>query len=95
MKTYESIGIFVNITNIAKGLYQMIKESPNGACITLGMFPAELMEALNKQLKSRIPDSFYSQTAGEVIDYGKEIRQEIEHEVCCKILELAQKKTFY
>lgn len=81
-------GIKVDTDKIAIGMYAMIKEHPDGDCLRLGMFPAQLMECLEKSLKERIPDSYLDRESLEAID-GKEIRQEIEHAVCCKILEMA------
>lgn len=81
-------GINVNVDKIALGMYVMIKEHPDGDCLRFGMFPAVLMECLEKALAARIPDSFLDRESLTAID-GKEIRQEIEHAVCCKILSLA------
>lgn len=86
-------GLTINTDKIAEGLYEMIKEHPDGACMRLGMFPALIMTCLEDALKSRIPDSYLDHETLEAID-GKAIRQEVEHEICCKILSLATDEGF-
>ena len=87
MKHYNS-NISVNLNELAFNLYQLIKECPDSACITLGMFPAKIMTSFERVLKHKIPDKYLDSKTLEEVD-GKSIRQEIEHDVCCKILELA------
>lgn len=89
MKNYESIGFKINVQALAAGIYEMIKKHPDGACMTMGMFPAGIMESFEKGLKDKIPDTFYSKVAGEVINWGKDIRKDITHQVCTEILALA------
>lgn len=79
-------GIKVDVKHITEGLVEMIKTHPHGDCFRLGMFPADLMEILEKQLAEKIPDSFYSETTGEVHDNGAEIRREIVRDICIQAL---------
>ena len=81
-------GIEVAIDHIAKDLYSLIKEHPDGACLRLGMFPAPIMEAFTNGLKKRIPTD-YTIKGDDSVYKASETIQEIEHLVCCKILELA------
>lgn len=83
----------VKIDHLASGLYQMIKEHPDGACLRLGMFPNQIMECLDKALADVIPDAYIDRETLDEVD-GRQIRQDITHDVCCKILELATNEGF-
>lgn len=87
-KWQDFYGINVCVEDIADTLYEMIKEHPDGACLRLGMFPAQIMECFTNGLKERIPENYIIAGTTETAR-GKDTIQEIEHAVCCKILELA------
>lgn len=86
MRSYKHLGIDCDVVKLSAGMYELMKDRPR---LRYGMLPAEMMESFEQGLKVKIPDRFYSRTAGELVEYGKKIREEIEHEVCCEILRLA------
>lgn len=83
--------IKIDHDKIAEGLWSIIKTHPHGACISLGMLPADIMEAFEANLKRKIPDHFIDTETLTEHD-GRETRQETVHTVCCKIYALAKKK---
>lgn len=90
--TEEFYGVTVNVNKLAEGLLKLIYEHPDGACMTYGMFPSSIMEAFEKALKQKVPDCYH---LGDLIERdGEEVRRQIEHAVCCKILDLATKQGF-
>jgi hypothetical protein len=91
---YYGKGSFtIDAKGLAKGLYAMIKEHPDSACMMLGMFPANIMEAFDEGLKKAIPDDFCTGRGTghyeEFIGAGKELRSKIHRDVSAEILRLA------
>ena len=42
-------GIFtVDVDNLATGLWELIQAHPDSACMTLGMFPADIMDIFDR-----------------------------------------------
>lgn len=78
----------VDLDKLAFGLYALMRASSIGDCLRLGMFPSVIMEPFEQELKRKIPDEYLDKETLEYVN-GREIRHEIEHAVCCKILELA------
>ena len=83
----------VDVKRLAKGLYTMIQEHPDSACMMLGMFPANIMEAFDEGLKKAIPDDFCTgRGTGKYLEFpgsGRELRSKIHREVSAEILRLA------
>ena len=82
----------VDIDAIASRLLEMINEHKDGACMSLGMFPAEIMESFEGSLKRKIPDCYqWTHGDGEVTGHedGKSIRRGIRKDVCGAVLRLA------
>jgi len=73
--------IKINIEKLADGLLQMIQEHPDGACLTLGMLPAEIMECFEKNLEIKLPGDTY-----------KELRRDTVRNVTVAILRQATKQ---
>lgn len=82
--------IKVDTLNLAWGLYEEIKKSPDVACVVYGMLPALIMEAFTRNLKEKIPDSFY-EPGDPLTEYnGKYFRESIVHDVTSQILKFAK-----
>lgn len=61
------IGPFtVDVDAIAAGMLEMIEDHPDGACLALGMLPAEIMLTLERALEVKIPDEYFTLTTGKV-----------------------------
>jgi hypothetical protein len=90
---YGSGKFTIDVEGIAKGLYAMIQEHPDSACMMLGMFPANIMEAFDQGLKKAIPDDFCTgRGTGNLVEWngaGKELRSKIHRDVSAAILRLA------
>lgn len=82
-------GIKINIDMLAMGLYTLILKHPNGACLCYGMFPADLMDKLERELAKKIPDCYHTGDVNAVD--GKRVRNAIIQQLCSKILSLATK----
>lgn len=81
-----------NVTNIARGVIELIDEHPDGKCLSLGMLPADLMESLSRKIADKIPDNYHWENDPKhvyVYDDGAYIRTRIEHFVTCEILRIA------
>lgn len=83
------MSIKVDTDGLSKGLWQLIKDNGDTACVAYGMLPAKLMELANRLLKEKIPDKYLDRDTLETID-GKALRVTILHNVSCKILEYAK-----
>lgn len=84
-------GFDINTDKIAEGILGMIRRHPDGACMTLGMFPADIMDCLERVLKEKIPDHYLhvnDRNPLQEID-GKEVRREVTRAVCSRVLALA------
>ena len=83
----------INVKGLAKGLYAMIQEHPDSACMMLGMFPANIMQAFDEGLEKAIPDDFCTgRGTGNYREFpgsGRELRSRITREVSAEILRLA------
>lgn len=87
-KTYGP-GITVDVDAIARGLFELCKEHPDGACLRFGMLPAQVMESFERNLKPKIPDLYFhtDNVLGEI--NGKRIRQAVVNDVAARIIGLA------
>src|SRR5690606_5091882 len=86
----------VHIDPMAERMLELIQRHPDGACIVLGMLPADIMQSFDVMLRERIPDHFID-PAAEVIDDlfrsdGAWIRQQIIHKVTVAILQKAAER---
>ena len=87
-------GIFtVDVDNLATGLWEMIQAHPDSACMTLGMFPADIMDIFDRGLKEKIPNEYVTGCGtGNRKEHhdGEQIRSNIHREVTCAILRIAR-----
>ena len=87
-------GIFtVNTEKLAAGLWEIIQAHPDGACMTLGMFPADVMDVFDRGLKEKIPNEYVTGCGtGNRKEHndGEQIRSNIHREVSCAILCMAR-----
>lgn len=90
--TTDFCGIKVDVDKLAQGILQMIYEHPDGICLAYGMFPAEIMNALDVALQKKIPNC-YNLGDVESVD-GIEVRHDITKAVCSKVLELASNQGY-
>lgn len=79
-------GITIDVEKLASGLLEMIDDHPDGACMSLGMFPADIMTVFDRQLARKVPDHYVYD--GCEFD-GKETRRKITHMITVEILKQA------
>lgn len=91
MKQYHP-SIKVDVEAMAKGLVEMIKTHPDGACFSFGMFPADLMEIFDRELARKVPDEFVREIGNDsgVCTNGKRLREQITKDVCAECLRAPQ-----
>ena len=82
-----------NIDKLATGLWEMIQTHPDGDCMALGMFPADIMDIFDRGLKEKIPNEFVTGTGENWKEHtdGAQIRSDIHRQVTCAVLHLARK----
>lgn len=83
----------IDVEALATGLLNLIEDHPDGACLAMGMLPAEVMAAFEIGLKEKIPDCFHDPGAEALDDRirtdGADIRRQITHAVTAAILRQA------
>jgi hypothetical protein len=86
----------VNVEALAAGILQIIDEHRDGACLTLGMLPADVMFTLDRLLEEKIPDTYYDPDGATLEDRirtdGAEIRREVSRAVSVAILRQASEQ---
>jgi hypothetical protein len=82
-------GFKIDEDKIAAGLWEMIKEHPDFACVRLGMLPAEIMNSLEREFEERIPDIYFVSGDPLFTIKGEQYRHKVLHSITCKILNLA------
>jgi hypothetical protein len=86
----------VHIDPMAERMLGLIQRHPDGACLSLGMLPADIMQSFDVMLRQRIPDHYLDPDA-ERIEFlfredGAWIRQQIIHKVTVAILQKATER---
>lgn len=99
--TMANGAIEIDIDKLADGIYELIKEHPDGRCLSLGMLPADLMITFEKMLENKIPDEFILPSSklknldDMVIYDGCRIRRGIINEMNKRILDRAEKEGIF
>lgn len=99
--TMANGAIEINIDKLADGVYELIKEHPDGRCLSLGMLPADLMITFERMLKDKIPDEFILSSKKlksideMVIHDGSRMRKGIMNEISKRILDRAEKEGIF
>lgn len=86
----------IDVEPLAAGILKIIDDHPDGACITLGMLPADVMFTLDRLLEEKIPDTYYDPDREAFEDRirtdGAEIRREVSRAVSVAILRQASEQ---
>ena len=59
--------IKVNTEKLAAGILEIIQEHPDGACLSLGMLPADVMECFEKNVEAKLPGETHKETRREIV----------------------------
>lgn len=100
LQQLEAKGIKVDVEKLGQGIYDMIIETGNAAVLSYGMFPADIMESLERNVDEKIISLAAEKlclSADEARPYLnkeklKEYTKPIIHAVTVKVLEIASKE---